>query len=127
MKSIGSSLDACRSSFSPALVDGSIIGAHSPAQARPMSKSKEFSVTLDAELCARFQAAARHANQSVPAVVARLMEEFIGEHEAWDEQENLFRRKIELARVSMRAGVGISNDEVEAEFSALRFQADGKE
>ena len=40
------------------------------------------------------------------------------------EYDEFLHRRIELARSSMRAGQGISNDEVEADFAARRALVD---
>ena len=42
------------------------------------------------------------------------------EAQAYDE---FLRRKVEAGRTSMRAGLGRSNDQVEAEFAARRARA----
>jgi len=42
---------------------------------------------------------------------------------AADNYRDWLQRKIDRARVSMRAGQGIPNDEIEAEFAARRRQA----
>jgi hypothetical protein len=41
------------------------------------------------------------------------------------EYDRFLRRKVELARTSMRAGLGRPNSEVEAEFAKRREQATG--
>lgn len=49
-----------------------------------------------------------------------LMREFVQRQRESREYDEFLRRKVEAGRASMRAGLGRSNDEVEAEFAARR-------
>ena len=64
----------------------------------------------------RGRAAYRPASQ----VLRELMREFIQSQRKSREYDEFLRRKVEAGRASMRAGMGRSNDEVEAEFTARR-------
>ena len=48
------------------------------------------------------------------------MREFVQRQREAREYDEFLRRKVDVARSSMRAGLGRSNDEVEAEFAARR-------
>ena len=48
------------------------------------------------------------------------MREFVQRQRESREYDEFLRRKVEAGRASMRAGLGRSNDEVEAEFAARR-------
>ncbi len=52
-----------------------------------------------------------------------MMREFVQRQSEAREYDEFLRRKLEVARLSMRAGLGRSNDEVEAEFAARRARA----
>ena len=62
------------------------------------------------------EAAHRPASQ----VLRELMREFVQRQRESREYDEFLRRKVEAGRASMRAGLGRSNDEVEAEFAARR-------
>ena len=49
-----------------------------------------------------------------------MLREFIQSQRKSREYDEFLRRKVEAGRASMRAGMGRSNDEVEAEFTARR-------
>ena len=51
------------------------------------------------------------------------MREFVQRQSEAREYDEFLLRKVELARLSVRAGLGRSNDEVEAEFAARRARA----
>jgi hypothetical protein len=59
-------------------------------------------------------------NRTAPQVIYKFDCEFV-EHQNQEREYNQFLyRKIEISRISMREGVGHSNDEIEAEFAARR-------
>ena len=51
---------------------------------------------------------------------SQVLREFIQSQRKSREYDEFLRRKVEAGRASMRAGMGRSNDEVEAEFTARR-------
>ncbi|MSP43039.1 MAG: hypothetical protein EXR08_06700 [Alphaproteobacteria bacterium] len=59
-------------------------------------------------------------------VVRELMRDYIARQTQTREYHGYLRRKVELARVSVRAGRGRSNDEVEAEFAARCAPVEGE-
>lgn len=85
-----------------------------------MSKQAVFTMKLEPELRAEFMAEAEAAHRPASQVVRDLMREFVqGQREA-REYDAFLRHKVEAARVSIRKGLGRSNEEVDAEFAARR-------
>lgn len=68
-------------------------------------------------------AAAEVAHRPASQVVRELMREFVQRQSQAKEYDEFLRRKVEVARLSMGAGLGRSNDELEAEFAARRANA----
>ena len=88
-----------------------------------MSKEAVFTMKLEPELRAEFMAEAEAAHRPASQVLRELMREFIQRQREAREYDEFLRRKVEASRASMRAGVGRSNEEVEAEFAARRTGA----
>jgi hypothetical protein len=55
-----------------------------------------------------------------------LMREFVQRQRQAREHDEFLQRKVEVARASVKAGRGRSNDEVEAKFAARRAKVSGK-
>lgn len=91
-----------------------------------MAKEAVFTMKLEAELRADFMAEAEAARRPASQVLRELMREFVQRQREAREYDEFLSRKIEAGRVSMRAGLGRSNDEVEAEFAARRAQVVGQ-
>ena len=85
-----------------------------------MAKEAVFTMKLESELRAEFMAEAEAAHRPASQVLRELMHEFVQNQRTAREYDEFLRRKVEVARLSMRAGQGRSNDEVEAEFAARR-------
>lgn len=85
-----------------------------------MPKEAVFTMKLEPELREQFMAEAEAAHRPASQVVRELMREFVQRQRQAREYDEFLHRKVEVARVSMRAGRGRSNDEVEAEFAARR-------
>ena len=85
-----------------------------------MAKEAVFTMKLESELRAEFMAEAEAAHRPASQVLRELMREFVRNQRTAREYDEFLRRKVEVARLSMRAGQGRSNDEVEAEFAARR-------
>jgi predicted transcriptional regulator len=85
------------------------------------SKEAVFTMKLEPELRSEFIAAAEAVNRPASQVVRELMREFVQrqQQEAKDYEE-FVRRKVEKALISARAGLGKSNEEVQAEFRLRR-------
>lgn len=85
-----------------------------------MSKQAVFTMKLEAELREQFLAEAEAVHRPASQVVRELMREFVQRQRQVREYDEFLLDKVEVARTSMRAGRGRSNDEVEARFAARR-------
>lgn len=88
-----------------------------------MTKEAVFTMKLEPELRAEFMAEAEAAHRPASQVLRELMREFVQRQREAREYDQFLHRKVEVARSSMRAGRGQSNDEVEADFAARRASA----
>lgn len=88
-----------------------------------MSKEAVFTMKLEPELRAAFMAEAQAAHRPASQVLRELMREFVQRQREAREYEAFLRGKVEAGRASMRAGLGRSNEEVEADFAARRLRA----
>ena len=85
-----------------------------------MSKEAVFTMKLEPELRAEFMTEAEAAHRPASQVLRELMREFVQRQRESREYDEFLGRKVDAGRASMRAGVGHSNDEVEATFAARR-------
>jgi predicted transcriptional regulator len=85
-----------------------------------MSKEAVFTMKLEAELRAEFMAEAEAAHRPASQVLRELMREFVQRQREAREYGEFLSSKVEAGRSSMRAGIGHSNEEVEATFAAKR-------
>ena len=85
-----------------------------------MSKEAVFTMKLESDLRAEFMAATEAVHRPASQVLRELMREFVQRQREAREYDEFLRRKVDVARSSMHTGVGRSNEEVEAEFSARR-------
>ena len=90
-----------------------------------MSKEAVFTMKLEAELRDEFMAEAEASHRPASQVLRELMREFVERQRQAREYDAFVGRKVEAGRASMRAGVGRSNEEVEAKFAARRAGATG--
>ena len=88
-----------------------------------MSKQAVFTMKLEPELRDQFMAEAEASHRPASQIVREMMRQFVQTQRESREYEAFLHRKIEIARASMRAENGLSNDEVEAEFAVRRAQA----
>jgi predicted transcriptional regulator len=88
-----------------------------------MSKEAVFTMKLEPELRDNFMAEAEASHRPASQVLRELMREFVERQRRAREYDAFLASKVEAGRVSMRAGVGRSNDEVEAKFAARRASA----
>lgn len=91
-----------------------------------MSKEAVFTMKLEPELRADFMAEAEAAHRPASQILRELMREFVLRQREIRAYDDMLCRKIEAGRASMRAGLGRSNDEVEAEFAARRARVAGQ-
>ncbi|MCX2901495.1 antitoxin of toxin-antitoxin stability system [Pseudomonas mandelii] len=87
-----------------------------------MSKQAVFTMKLEHELREEFMAEAEASHRPASQIVREMMRQFVQRQKETREYEAFMQRKVDIARVDMRAGVGMSNDEVEAQFAARRAQ-----
>jgi predicted transcriptional regulator len=85
-----------------------------------MTKEAVFTMKLEPELRAEFMAEADAAHRPASQVLRELMREFVQRQRLARNYDEFLQSKVAAGRVSMRAGLGRSNEEVEAEFSARR-------
>ncbi|CAM2064239.1 Antitoxin of toxin-antitoxin stability system [Sulfidibacter corallicola] len=88
-----------------------------------MGKEAVFTMKLEPDLRAEFMAEAEAAHRPASQIVRELMREFVQRQREAREYNDFLRRKVEVARTSVRAGLGQSNDDVELEFAAQRAKA----
>ncbi len=91
-----------------------------------MPKEAVFTMKLEPALRAEFMAEAEAAHRPASQVLRELMREFVQHQREAREYDEFLHRKVEIARSSMRAGQGRSNDEVEADFATRRASVTGQ-
>lgn len=79
-----------------------------------MSKQAVFTMKLETELREEFMAEAARQDRPASQVMRELMRGYIEQRRQAREYDDYLREKVEAGRVSMRAGHGRSNDDVEA-------------
>ena len=90
-----------------------------------MPKEAVFTMKLEPELRADFIAETEAVHRPASQVLRELMREFVQRQRDARTYDDFLRSKVDAARSSMHAGIGRSNDEVEAEFAARRAGAQG--
>ena len=88
-----------------------------------MSKEAVFTMKLEADLRSEFMAEAEAARRPASQVLRELMREFVQRQRDARDYDDFLKIKVEAGRTSMRAGLGKSNDEVEAAFATRRANA----
>ncbi|KJZ33425.1 MULTISPECIES: hypothetical protein [Pseudomonas] len=88
-----------------------------------MSKQAVFTMKLEPELREQFMAEAEASHRPASQIVRDMMRQYVQTQRESREYEAFLQRKVDSARISMQAGEGLSNDEVEAQFAARRAQA----
>jgi predicted transcriptional regulator len=91
-----------------------------------MSKQAVFTMKLEPELREQFMAEAEASHRPASQIVREMMRQFVQTQRESREYEAFLQRKVDIARVSMQAGEGLTNDEVEAQFAARRAQVNNK-
>ena len=89
-----------------------------------MSKVAVFTMKLEPELRDQFKAEAEASHRPASQVLRELMREFIERQRQARAYDSVLAGKVEAGRVSMRAGVGRTNDEIEAKFAQHRASLD---
>ncbi|KAA0984000.1 antitoxin of toxin-antitoxin stability system [Pseudomonas sp. ANT_J12] len=88
-----------------------------------MSKQAVFTMKLEPELREQFMAEAEASHRPASQIVRDMMRQFVQKQRESREYEAFLQRKVDIARASISAGEGLTNDEVEAEFAARRARA----
>jgi predicted transcriptional regulator len=92
-----------------------------------MSKQAVFTMKLEPELREQFMAEAEASHRPASQIMREMMRQFVRTQQEAREYEVFLQRKVDLARESMAAGEGVSNEEVEAQFAARRRQVEIKD
>ncbi|MBA4682988.1 antitoxin of toxin-antitoxin stability system [Pseudomonas sp. MDMC216] len=87
-----------------------------------MAKETLFRLKLETELLEEFMAAAKAIHRPASQVMRDLMYDFIRQQQQAKEHDEFVQLKVAVARASLEAGRGRSNDDVEAEFAARRAE-----
>jgi predicted transcriptional regulator len=85
-------------------------------------KEAVFTMKLEQELRDEFLAEAEAAHRPASQIVRELMREFVQRQREARAYDAFLRKKVETARLSVRAGRGRSNNKVEAEFASRRAE-----
>ena len=85
-----------------------------------MPKESVFTMKLEAELRDEFMAEAEAVHRPASQIMRDLMREFVQRQREARKYEKYLRRKVDVARSSMRANHGRSQDVVEDEFATRR-------
>ncbi|THB72110.1 MAG: antitoxin of toxin-antitoxin stability system [Desulfovibrio sp.] len=88
-----------------------------------MTKQAVFTMKLEPELREEFMAEAKADHRPASQVLRELMREYISRQKQSREYDDFLRQKVEASRVSLSAGQGIPNEEVDALFAARRDDA----
>ncbi|MDQ3202953.1 MAG: antitoxin of toxin-antitoxin stability system [Pseudomonadota bacterium] len=91
-----------------------------------MSKQAVFTMKLEPELRDQFMAEAEASHRPASQIVREMMREFVQSQRESREYEAFLQRKVDAARADRLAGIGLTNDEVEAQFAARRAGATQK-
>ncbi|CAI8979850.1 Antitoxin of toxin-antitoxin stability system [Pseudomonas sp. IT-232MI5] len=91
-----------------------------------MSKQAVFTMKLEPELREQFMAEAEASHRPASQIMREMMRQFVRIQQEAREYEAFLQRKVDLARESMAAGEGVSNEEVEAQFAARRRQVENQ-
>jgi predicted transcriptional regulator len=83
-------------------------------------KEAIFTMKLEPELRDQFMAAAEAMHRPASQVVRELMREFIQHQRDARDYDEFLRSKVQAAQAQRKAGQHFANEDVEAEFAALR-------
>lgn len=88
-----------------------------------MSTKAVFTMKLEPELRDMFMAEAAAEDRPAAQVIRELMRGYIEQRRKSREYDVYLQRKVDVARQSVHAGRGRSNEEIEAAFALRRAQA----
>ncbi|SPR98635.1 antitoxin of toxin-antitoxin stability system [Cupriavidus taiwanensis] len=83
-----------------------------------VSEETQFTLTLNAQLRDAFMAEAAAEGLTTSQVAEALIRQYLAQRQQSRDDEALFQQMVEEGRASMRAGIGIPNEQVEAESAA---------
>lgn len=87
-----------------------------------MPKEAVFTMKLEPGLREEFMAEAEASHRPASQIVREMMRDFVQRQREAREYDAFLRNKVDVARSSMRAGQGRSNEEVEAGFASRRTE-----
>lgn len=87
-----------------------------------MPKEAVFTMKLEPELRDAFMAAAAEVDRPASQIVRELMRGYVDRTREQREYDEFVRRKVAKAMRSVEAGIGRTNEEVNADFAARRAQ-----
>jgi len=90
-----------------------------------MPKEAIFTMKLEPDLREAFMSEAQAAHRPASQVLRELMREFVQRQRQAREYDDFLEQKVQAARNSIQAGLGIANEEVEAQFAARRAKVAG--
>jgi predicted transcriptional regulator len=90
-----------------------------------MPKEAVFTMKLEPDLREAFMSEAQAAHRPASQVLRELMRDFVQRQRQAREYDDFLEQKVQAARKSIEAGLGISNEEVEEQFIARRAKAAG--
>lgn len=90
-----------------------------------MPKEAVFTMKLEPDLREAFMSEAQAAHRPASQVLRELMREFVQRQRQAREHDDFLEQKVQAARNSIQAGLGIANEEVEAQFAARRAKVAG--
>lgn len=90
-----------------------------------MPKEAVFTMKLEPALRDEFMSEAQATHRPASQILRELMREFVERQRRAREYDDFLANKVQTARASMQAGVGIPNDEVEAQFATRRDKVSG--
>jgi predicted transcriptional regulator len=85
-----------------------------------MSKEAVFTMKLEPELRTEFMAEAEASHRPASQILRELMRDFVQRQRDARKYEDFLSGKIDQAREQIRNGQSVSNEEIEAKFSARR-------
>lgn len=91
-----------------------------------MPKEAVFTMKLEPDLREAFMSEAQASHRPASQILRELMREFVQNQRQAREYDDFLSQKVQTARLSMQAGMGVPNDEVEAQFAARRAQVTGR-
>jgi predicted transcriptional regulator len=89
-----------------------------------VAKEAVFTVKLEAELRDAFMAEAAAKHVPASQLVREFMRDFVKRERKAREYDEWYRRKVEASLAQAEAGIGYSNEEVQAKADAWRAKAE---